>query len=70
MSWENLRGAFIFVLIGILAGLFLFGFILFLAVIIAVVLLLFLGFYLYIKLKLWWRRKHPPKVLETPEDYL
>jgi len=50
-------------------GLFVFGFLLLAVVLIAVGLLIFLGFYIYIRLKLWWARRHPPKELESPEDY-
>ncbi len=43
-----------------------FGFLLFAVVLIAVGLLLFIGFYAYLRLKLWWAKRHPPKA----EDYL
>jgi len=69
MRGSEVKGAVAFVLFLILAGLFLFGFLLFAAVLIAVGLLVFLGFYIYIRLKLWWARRHPPKELEEPEDY-
>ena len=69
MRGSEVKGAVAFVLFLILAGLFLLGFLLFAVVLIAVGLLVFLGFYVYIRLKLWWSRRHPPKELERPEDY-
>ena len=58
-----------FVLFFILAVLFFYGFLLLAVVLIAVGLLIFLGFYIYIRLKLWWAKRHPPKELERPENY-
>jgi len=69
MRGSEVKGAIAFVLFMIIAGLFLFGFLLFAVVLILTGLLLFLGFYLYVRLKLWWTKRHPPKELEGPEDY-
>jgi len=69
MRGEELKSALAFLGILILAGLFLFGFLVIAVVIILVGLLVFLGFYLYLRTKLWWRKRHPPKELEGPEDY-
>jgi len=66
---NEVKGAVAFVIFLALAVLFLFGFLLFAVVLIAVGLLVFLGFYVYIRLKLWWAKRHPPKELEGPEDY-
>jgi predicted membrane protein len=69
MNVEEIKAFVIFLAIILVGGLFLFGFLLFAVIFIAIAMLLFLGFYAYIRLKLWWRKKHPPKVLEGPEDY-
>ncbi|KUH32361.1 hypothetical protein APY94_09725 [Thermococcus celericrescens] len=69
MKGNEIKGAVAFVLFLLLAVLSLFGFLLFAVVLIAVGLLVFLGFYIYIHLKLWWTKRHPPKELESPEDY-
>lgn len=69
MRESEVKGTVAFVLFLILAVLFLSGFLLLAVVLMAVGLLVFLGFYVYIRLKLWWVRKHPPKELERPEDY-
>jgi len=70
MRGSEVKGAIAFVLILILTGLLLFGFLLFAAVLLVAGLIVFLGFYIYIRLRLWWARRHPPKELEGPEDYL
>ncbi|AHL22207.1 hypothetical protein [Thermococcus nautili] len=69
MRGSEVKGAVAFVIFLALAVLFLLGFLLFAVVLIAVGLLVFIGFYIYIRLKLWWVRRHPPKELERPEDY-
>ncbi|WP_297514689.1 hypothetical protein [Thermococcus sp.] len=69
MRKSEVKGTVAFVLFLILAVLFLSGFLLLAVVLIAVGLLVFIGFYVYIRLKLWWARRHPPKELEGPEDY-
>ncbi|WP_367884269.1 hypothetical protein [Thermococcus sp. JCM 11816] len=46
------------------------GFLLFALILVVVFLVLMAGLYAYIRLKLWWYRRHPPKILEGPEDYL
>ncbi|NJE06577.1 hypothetical protein E3E36_10605 [Thermococcus sp. M36] len=69
MRLEGVKALIMFIGLMIVGGLFFFGFLLFALVFVAVVLVLFLGFYAYLRLKLWWRKKHPPKVLEGPEDY-
>ncbi|CAD5244241.1 hypothetical protein [Thermococcus camini] len=69
MRGKELKGAIAFVLFMIIAGLFVFGFLLFAVVLTLTGLLLFLGFYLYVRLRLWWAKRHPPKELEGPEDY-
>ena len=69
MRGSEVKGAIAFVLFMIIAGLFVFGFLLFAVVLIVVGLLIFLGFYLYVRIKIWWARRHPPKELEGPEDY-
>ncbi|NJE48572.1 hypothetical protein [Thermococcus sp. 9N3] len=69
MRGSEVKGAVAFVIFLALAVLFLLGFLLFAVVLIAVGLLVFIGFYIYIRLKLWWARRHPPKELERPEDY-
>ncbi|WP_457751371.1 hypothetical protein [Thermococcus sp.] len=66
---ENLKGALAFVGVLILGVLFLLGFLLFALVLIALAFIVFLGFYIYLRLKLWWAKRHPPKELEGPEDY-
>ena len=68
MRGSEVKGAIAFVLFLIIAGLFLFGFLVFAVVLIVVGLLIFLGFYLYVRIKIWWARRHPPKELEGPED--
>ncbi|ASJ08966.1 hypothetical protein A3L11_06895 [Thermococcus siculi] len=70
MRTDDLSRLIIFVGLVVLGGLFFFGFLLFALVFIAIAIVLFLGFYAYIRLKLWWRKRHPPKELESPEDYL
>jgi len=69
MRGKELKGAIAFVLFMIIAGLFLFGFLVVGIVLILTGLLLFLGFYLYVRIKIWWAKRHPPKELEGPEDY-
>lgn len=69
MRGSEVKGAVAFVLFLILAVLFVLGFLLLAVVLIAAGLLVFLGFYVYIRLKLWWAKRHPPKELEGPEDY-
>ncbi|WP_048811049.1 hypothetical protein [Thermococcus gammatolerans] len=69
MRKNEVKGALAFVLLLILAVLFVLGFLLLAVVLIAAGLLIFLGFYIYIRLKLWWAKRHPPKELERPEDY-
>ena len=69
MRKSEVKSAVAFVIFLALAVLFLFGFLLFTVVLIAVGLLVFIGFYIYIRLKLWWAGRHPPKELERPEDY-
>ncbi|ASJ06895.1 hypothetical protein [Thermococcus pacificus] len=70
MKGGEIKGALAFVGILILGLLFFFGFLVIALALILAGLLLFLGFYAYLRLKLWWVRKHPPKELEGPEDYL
>lgn len=69
MRDEELKGALAFIGISILAGLFLFGFLIVTVILILLGLFLFLGFYLYVRLKPWREKRHPPKELESPEDY-
>lgn len=69
MRESEVKGTVAFVLFLILAVLFLSGFLLLAVVLIAVGLLVFIGFYIYLHLKLWWARRHPPKELEGPADY-
>ncbi|WP_457742870.1 hypothetical protein [Thermococcus sp.] len=66
---ENLKGALAFAGVLILGVLFLLGFLLFALVLIALAFVTFLGFYIYLRLKLWWAKRHSPKELEGPEDY-
>lgn len=70
MRGSEVKGAVVFFLFLLLVGVLFFGFLLFAVVLIAVGLLLFIGFYAYLRLKLWWAKRHPPKELEGPEDYL
>ncbi|NJE61279.1 hypothetical protein [Thermococcus sp. 21S7] len=70
MRGDEIKGAAAFVLFLVLTVLSLFGFLLFAVLLIAAGILIFLGFYVYIRLKLWWAKRHPPKVLEGPEDYV
>lgn len=64
---SEVKGALVFFLFLLLVGgVLFFGFLLFAVVLIAVGLLLFIGFYAYLRLKLWWAKRHPPKA----EDYL
>ncbi|MBP1912592.1 hypothetical protein [Thermococcus stetteri] len=70
MEDEEFKGALAFIGILILGLLFFFGFLVVGIVLILIGLLVFLGFYLYVRLKLWWVKRHPPKELEGPEDYL
>jgi len=69
MRGSKVKGTVAFVLFLILAVLFFYGFLLLAVVLIVVGLLVFIGFYVYIRLKLWWAKRHPPKELEGPEDY-
>jgi hypothetical protein len=69
MRDREAEGAIAFILFLVIGTLFLFGFLLLAVVLIVVGLLIFLGFYIYIRLKLWWAKRHPPKELESPEDY-
>ncbi|GAB6135327.1 hypothetical protein [Thermococcus prieurii] len=69
MRGSEVKGAVAFVIFLALTVLFLLGFLLFAVVLIVVGLLVFLGFYVYIRLKLWWISRYPPKELERPEDY-
>ena len=69
MRGSEVKGAIAFVLFMIITGLVLFGFLLFAVVLMVVGLLIFLGFYLYVQIKIWWAKRHPPKELEGPEDY-
>jgi len=66
---NEIKEALAFILLFILVVLFFYGFLLLAVVLIAAGLLIFLGFYIYIRLKLWWAKRHPPKELERPEDY-
>ena len=70
MNVDEIKAFMRFIALILIGGLLFFGFLLFAVVFIVIAVLLILGAYAYIRLKLWWRRKHPPKVLEAPEDYL
>ncbi|WP_297503738.1 hypothetical protein [Thermococcus sp.] len=69
MRGEKVKSTLAFIGILVLGLLFFFGFLVVGIVLLLIGLLIFLGFYLYIRLKLWWRKRHPPKELESPEDY-
>ena len=69
MRGEKVKSTLAFIGILVLGLLFFFGFLVVGIVLLLMGLLIFLGFYLYIRLKLWWRKRHPPKELESPEDY-
>jgi len=69
MRGSEVKGAIAFVLFLIIAGLFVFGFLIVAVVLIALGLLLFIGFYAYVRIKIRWAKRHPPKELEGPEDY-
>ncbi|WP_297090016.1 hypothetical protein [Thermococcus sp.] len=69
MRLERVSGVLLFIGILIMGGLLFFGFLLFALGLFVVLAFLFFGFYLYVRLKLWWARRHPPKELESPEDY-
>jgi disulfide bond formation protein DsbB len=45
------------------------GFLLFALILLAIFLLIIAGIYIYIRLKLWWYWRHPPKILEGQDDY-
>ena len=70
MGSREIKGTIAFVLSLILAGLLLYGFLIVAVVLVVVCLLVFIGFYAYVRLKLWWMKRHPPKELEGPEDYV
>jgi uncharacterized protein (DUF58 family) len=70
MDSGKIKGALIFIGSLILASLLFFGFLLFVLVFVALALIIFLGFYVYLRIKLWRVRRHPPKILERPGDYL
>ncbi|WP_367883685.1 hypothetical protein [Thermococcus peptonophilus] len=68
-SRNRVLSALILILLVIVGAVLLTGFLLFALMLVAVFLVLIVGLYAYIRLKLWWYRRHPPKVLEGPEDY-
>lgn len=70
MDSREIKGALVFIGFLLIAGLLFLGFILVALVFIALAVVLFLGFYAYIRIKLWRLKRHPPKILEGPEDYL
>ncbi|MCD6373466.1 MAG: hypothetical protein J7L37_08000 [Thermococcus sp.] len=70
MRGREIKGTIVFVLSLILAGLLVFGFLLLAAVLLLAGLVLFIGFYAYVRFKLWKLKRHPPKELEGPEDYV
>lgn len=69
MDSRELKGILVFIGFILIAGLLLLGFLLFALILAVLAALLFFGFYAYLRVKLWWRKRHPPKILEGLEDY-
>lgn len=69
MESREIKGILAFIGFLLIAGLLFLGFIMFALIFIALSAVLFLGFYAYIRIKLWRLKRHPPKILEGPEDY-
>jgi len=70
MSGNGVKGILAFIGLVLLSALLLFGFLVIAAVILVVTLLFLVGFYIYVRVKLWRLKRHPPKELEGPEDYV
>ena len=70
MGGNEVRALALFTVLALLGGFLFFGFLILALFMMAFAVIVFLGVYGYIKLKLWWRERHPPKELEGPEDYL
>ncbi|NJF25660.1 hypothetical protein [Thermococcus sp. Bubb.Bath] len=71
MRYRNrIASALALILLVMVGTVLLTGFLLFALLLFAIFLLLIAGLYVYIRLKLWWRKRHPPKELERPEDYV
>jgi disulfide bond formation protein DsbB len=62
--------ALILILLVIAGAVLLTGLLLFALILMAIFLLIIAGLYVYVRLKLWWHRRHPPKILEGQDDYL
>jgi hypothetical protein len=70
MDSKEIKGALLFIGLILLGGLLFLGLFLFALIFVALAAIIFTGFYTYIRIKLWQAKRHPPKILEGPEDYL